>query len=113
MLYEVITGGHLDIQSKEDIVGIPTGIEDAFVSTETVQISVYPNPFNDNVNVDLTNIDEVEKVELLDQSGRVLKAVSCSALTEKIELGSELSTGLYFVKITTATREYVAKILKQ
>jgi hypothetical protein len=63
------------------------------------QISVYPNPANDVVNIVSTN--DIKTIEVLNYIGQMVYANNSVSL-KKVELNvSNFKSGVYFVKITT------------
>ena len=65
--------------------------------------SLYPNPVKDKVAVSSSNPDEILKVEVMDMSGKVLSKTELrSNATMDV---SDISSGVYLVKITSAANE--------
>ncbi|MBX3163289.1 MAG: T9SS type A sorting domain-containing protein [Bacteroidetes bacterium] len=95
-----------NIQQKVDAcVGIT---ELGAVSDE---LSVYPNPANSQITVELNNGAE-KTVELFDLTGRVV--LSGTTNNDKINLNIEsLQNGVYFVKVKSNNTVEVIKIVKQ
>ena len=75
---------------------MPYGVEDNIVSNE---VSVYPNPANEVVNILNNNNLNISSVEIIDLIGRT---VLLSEKAENINI-SELPEGQYFVRITGET----------
>jgi hypothetical protein len=88
-------------------------------------ITVYPNPFDDEINIRFDNIpDEEIKVEIYDAGGKLIyskmhkrtdaigstDAINCVS-TITIHIGNILP-GNYNVKIITKDKEYVNKLIK-
>jgi len=82
-----------------DIVFYLGEIPLATESVTTTAISVYPNPTTGLVNIS----KEVEKVEVYDVSGSLVKVVNGPALTG-FDI-SDLSNGLYVLKVTDSNNE--------
>lgn len=65
--------------------------------------SIYPNPVKDKLAVSSSNPEEILKVEVMDMSGKVL---SKNELRSNATIDvSDISSGVYFVKITSAANE--------
>lgn len=84
---------------------------------EKVRFSVYPNPFDNYVNVDLDlNQQEMVSINLLDLSGRkISKPIDQQIFSGKqtLKLGMpELSKGIYFLQITAGKTKETIKIVK-
>lgn len=79
-------------------------------------ISLYPNPTNDVVNIECTMNDvQVDAIEVFDVYGKVVRTETLRATslkTTQINV-SDLAAGMYFVRITTdegiATKSFVKK----
>ncbi|QRM89976.1 T9SS type A sorting domain-containing protein [Lacinutrix sp. WUR7] len=83
------------------------------------EISVYPNPFNNNINIKLPNSlsNNSISVELYDISGRLItKLENKHAINNTINVSSldNLSSGAYFLKImdNTSNNTVIRKIIK-
>ena len=94
------------IAMKEDMVNSaiavydynPSGIADYELRDN---LSVYPNPATDRVVIGVRNGDVViEKVELYNAYGQLLRSVDVSAINAEISVGT-LATGTYFAKVFT------------
>ena len=81
-----------------------TDIQEEVKSDETFK--VYPNPFTSNVSVDVNGAFEYA---LLSSSGELL---SSGTSESKIEVGSDLAQGVYFLKIKQSGSSRVVKICK-
>lgn len=67
-------------------------------------LSVYPNPANDFIHIDMNGIDrslwdDNASIKIYDVTGRVLKTIAITEVTNPI-LVSELTSGLYLIDIT-------------
>ena len=94
------------IAMKEDMVNSaiavydynPSGISDYELRDN---LSVYPNPATDRVVIGVRNGDvAIEKVELYNAYGQLLRSVDVSAANAEISVGT-LATGTYFAKVFT------------
>ncbi|HMJ47662.1 MAG TPA: T9SS type A sorting domain-containing protein [Ferruginibacter sp.] len=63
--------------------------------------TIFPNPSSGNATVSITDISEPTDVQLIDNSGRVLKNVSLTN-TSTVELNN-LQKGMYMIRITNKT----------
>lgn len=71
--------------------------------------AVYPNPANDFIKISNLNQLDVKSTVITDINGRIVK--SFSSAVESITI-SDLTPGVYFLKISTASGEGVTKIVK-
>ena len=81
------------------------GVEES----EFSNLTVYPNPVNDVLQISNTSV--ITTVEINSILGKQILSISVDALTTEIDV-SELSNGVYFVKVKTETNEEILKIIK-
>ena len=70
--------------------------------SQNIKMDVYPNPTSDNVNINISQIPEEGKLQLIDITGRILLSQDLNSLTSgnEIELNTkDLSDGIYFIKL--------------
>lgn len=72
--------------------------------------TVYPNPATDVVNISNAKNLEITNTVISDINGRVVKQVNSAV--ESINIG-DLSTGVYFLKVTTTEGTGVTKFVKK
>lgn len=87
-------------------IGPTMGINDL----TTVALQLYPNPIQDIVNV--THTETIEKLQLYNNTGQLLKAETPNALQTQIDL-SAYSSGIYFVSIESMGNISRKKIIKE
>jgi len=75
------------------------------------KVGIYPNPVTDNLVVDMTKVDGLKSVKLVDMLGRVVFEAS-NANTLNIEM-SDLTEGMYFVHIQSESGNLVKSVVKQ
>ncbi|RLB03004.1 MAG: hypothetical protein DRG59_12225, partial [Deltaproteobacteria bacterium] len=71
-------------------------------SLPQTQIQIFPNPANDILTIEGNfNLEEIKKITIFDVSGRIIKPLVCSK-NKNIQLNiSQLSSGIYFIKVVT------------
>lgn len=84
----------------------PLGIN----TQESDWVSIYPNPAKDQLSIELKSGSAATKVELLDTSGRLLKADQFDG-TDHIEIALDFPAAVYFLHITTSYGSIVKKVL--
>jgi hypothetical protein len=84
-----------------------------FEQVSSTEFSVYPNPSNDILNVNLSAAaGDLVTVQILDATGRLL--VSQQATTSTIQLETQsLSSGVYFVQVSTNTSRSTKPVFVQ
>jgi PKD repeat protein len=76
------------------------------------QVSIYPNPANEVLIVDIKDLEEVSNIAILDLNGKQIQSL------QKIENGlntfqiSELKAGIYQVRITQNGYQYTQRVIK-
>lgn len=94
----------LDTVSMTSVLGTSEFLSSKF--------SVYPNPTSNVINFSNTENAVVDTVELADLNGRIVKSVKVNATEGQINV-SDLSTGMYMMKITTDQGVATKKIVRQ
>ena len=81
------------------VTPLTTGIEEPAETPTT--INVYPNPFNDKLNVDLSDAsrDETTTLVLIDNRGRIISETKSSGHTT---LQPTITPGIYFLRILSS-----------
>jgi len=74
--------------------------------------SLYPNPANETLNIDLQNEPLNGKIEIRDLSGRVVTTALLTSSHSVISV-SQLSEGLYFVRMEDGKKSAVKKFVKR
>ena len=74
---------------------------------------IYPNRFENSFSIQLSeNITYPLKIEVLDYLGKVVYKETLKADETVITLNNQLSTGTYFVKITSQSTHKIIRIVK-
>lgn len=85
----------------------PTDIE----SNDASSYSVYPNPTKTSLNFEM-NSDNLKKIYIYDNTGRMLETYEVSGKTAVIQVGFLIS-GIYLIQIETDSGIYWEKIIKE
>lgn len=102
--------GGSDSEVKTDYITITAlqGVEE----NELSSISVYPNPTNNSVSVNLNNVTStINSVELKDVTGRIIGTQVSPNGIVKFDLTNE-STGVYFITINTVAGTMTKKVIR-
>lgn len=77
------------------------------------QLSVYPNPFQDKIHIEIRNADKGYSYQLLDVSGKTLKSTENVQSQNFTITTDELSSGIYFLQLAKDNRVLeVQKLVK-
>lgn len=85
-----------------------TSSNELFLDNHTV--AIYPNPVNNNLHIDLGNAEDIQSINLIDVTGRVVYSVENVSSTN-INM-SEFSKGMYFVQVQSESGTLVKSIVK-
>lgn len=77
------------------------------------QFSVFPNPANNVLNISNSVNASIQNVELTDINGRSIKNVKVDNLTETQVNISDISQGVYMLRITSDRGSLVKKVVKE
>lgn len=111
--YFITNGGPSGANS--DIIGIDTFSVDRTLSTNDFfknNLVVYPNPVNDILNISNNNNVVMNTTVITDLNGRVVKGVNLNGVSSAQINISDLTTGIYLMKITTDQGVGTTKIVK-
>jgi len=93
----------------QTVIATPTGIQDLPVNARNVII--YPNPFNEALNIRYSK--GVCLISVMDLSGRLIFETPVSKLSEETMLNtSQLTKGIYLLKLTGGDSIVVKKVIK-
>jgi len=76
-------------------------------------IKLYPNPFAEEINLQLTDPNDVISIYVVDALGRVCSKIEKSQITNDMKIGEGLKSGVYFLNVQTSTGNHVYLINKK
>lgn len=79
-------------------------------------IGIFPNPFDQNVNLRFWNpIEEDGRLRVMDCTGRVVYEQVLQAQSQAVDLaiGQKLTAGVYYIKVDLQTASYTRKLIKK
>ena len=78
-----------------------------------IDISVYPNPAQNKLNITNTSGVSIEKTQIIDMVGRIVTTIEPSnAVNRTIDI-SNLTTGIYFLRLESVDASSVVKFIKK
>jgi hypothetical protein len=88
--------------------------ENAISDTGQLNACLFPNPLNTNLSIEFSDeISTLINVEICNVLGKVVFKNQYSA-SQKLEIDlSQLSNGIYFIKIITANKQLTSKLIKE
>ena len=94
---------------------VAVGTDDAII--ENTDLTVYPNPFNDKINLNINFIrNEKIRIRILNSLGKLMadySEIQCHGGINKIEIPIDVEVGFYFMEIYIGDKVYTKKVLKQ
>ncbi|MBX9850374.1 MAG: T9SS type A sorting domain-containing protein [Cytophagaceae bacterium] len=82
------------------------------VTTDDIDLNIFPNPFNDEFEIKLNNSSEdFVKVVLENSSGQIISEEIFSN-NSTVKIGKALKSGLYVIKVTCGDEFFIRKIIK-
>ena len=105
----------------KDESGLVT-VQDELPSDSAATIEVYPNPFADEVTIDvhLPAVPSTMEISIFDMMGRRIRTFADLGASERLRLtwdgksdsGVDVSNGVYFAVATTQTQKLTAKLVR-
>jgi len=91
---------------------IASDLTNIVITDKANYIKCYPNPFSDNLNIEINNI---QKVEIFNMQGQKIYSLISKNILNKISLKNlqEINTGIYILKITTKSQIITQTIIKE
>ena len=83
------------------------------IDTKQVQFNVYPNPFTDGFTINSTNVDKPVNILIFDYAGKLVYKNEHQAMNSSVNIGNNLSAGIYIVKIIGEDFVKQLKIMKK
>ncbi|WP_415325495.1 T9SS type A sorting domain-containing protein [Chryseobacterium sp. MMS23-Vi53] len=101
-----------ELYTVTDPLPVFLAVNDTAVNSKAVNpsIQIYPNPVSDEFSLNVQNDYKVEGIKVFDASGKLMKNIL--NFNGRVNI-SELSVGIYFIKIKTNKGEFLSKILKK
>jgi hypothetical protein len=95
--------------------GMVLASEEALTATKTEGLELYPNPNRgDEVRLQVTNMEGVVKIEVLDAMGRLLQSTtgySDGNITSTLTFETTLANGLYEVRVSNGKQQRVVRMV--
>jgi hypothetical protein len=75
-------------------------------------LTLFPNPTTANFTVKNNGLDTIDKIVIIDALGKIVKQEAFTNLNNQQEVGvSVISSGVYFVKVTSGDKEIIKKLI--
>ncbi|MCE3297026.1 MAG: hypothetical protein K0R65_2740 [Crocinitomicaceae bacterium] len=77
---------------------------------DNISLNVYPNPFNESINIDLQGTDELD-LHIYNIQNQLVKSTSCKSGVSNLDL-AELSKGVYYIQVNNKLESKIIRIVK-
>jgi alpha-tubulin suppressor-like RCC1 family protein len=94
-----------------DVDGTTTYSNIVTLNEAPLLVKAYPNPFQQGIYVQVGYADELINIEILDVTGRVVSSDRYNG-GEIYHIGTQLSPGAYYLKVTFGNRQEVISVIK-
>ncbi len=92
-----------------------------FVQNNIIEkCNVFPNPFYDNITLDIASSTFIDEINIFDISGKIVKQITINEISQQIFIPqlNELKTGTYFIEIISRKNDGITnnnkfKLLKK
>ncbi len=102
----------LTVDEKPDfIVLIQSAVTSVVNSVSAAYVKVYPNPFSNELTIELPKGVSEAKANLLDITGHSVKSLTLNGSVCKVD-ASGLSNGMYLLQVNTPLYSYTIKVIK-
>ena len=108
------------IDDKGNVTGVNEGTDSAVISylptsiipvNPAAHIQIFPNPASDQLNV-VSGLSEIEEITIVDLTGQQVIHQNMQAGNYSVIDISQLSAGVYLIKLKTAKDEYHSRFVK-
>jgi len=83
-----------------------------FSIPEEEHVIIYPNPFTFEVCIELPENFQIQKIEIIDQLGRIVRSIDNINVSERLVIGTNnLTRGIYFFRIYCSNKTILEKIV--
>ncbi|MGI6292756.1 MAG: T9SS type A sorting domain-containing protein [Bacteroidales bacterium] len=96
---DIVAGGEFDVSINN-------------YNTEEISVYMYPNPANNYLNINTFNTN-INRIQIFDITGKEINTINVSNETFSIIDINHLTSGIYFISITTEKGKTVKKFIKQ
>ncbi|MFT4762329.1 MAG: hypothetical protein ACI9XO_004980 [Paraglaciecola sp.] len=76
---------------------------------EQIHASVFPNPFYDEITIKTELSKFIDLIQVFDVNGRLINSIEGIST---IQMNSELSNGLYFLRVVIGEQEFYRRVIK-
>ncbi|MDA9727012.1 T9SS type A sorting domain-containing protein, partial [Bacteroidota bacterium] len=112
-VYPLLPSGNILVSDMQSGLFVLSPLEDQNSSTNVLEkkLSVFPNPFSDEIKISFSNSNDEIKLEIFDVNGRSI--IKKNIINESTISELKLSSGFYFLHFEIDDELLVKKLIKQ
>lgn len=113
-LYSILDCNPANLQkpSQKNCTNSPQPIGVDELAKNKINATIYPNPFTDDLNVELTNSFDNTTISVINAVGKVVVVQKAEAYINKISL-AHLPIGIYLIKISSEKNTFIQKVIRK
>ncbi len=69
------------------------------ISNESIIIKLYPNPFAEGIQLEISASEQVNTIAVRDLMGRLVTSIDKTSISESMVIGQELNSGMYIIQV--------------
>lgn len=81
------------------MLGAKEGTTSAVTSSNINAIELFPNPFDTTFTLKIDKPDAIDRITILDSTGRSIETIEHSSVKNSLSMGSSLKQGIYIINI--------------
>ncbi len=83
------------------------------LDNESLEVVLFPNPFTDEIQLEINSIEEVNMVTIRDLMGRLVTSYNKTSIKKNMVIGQELNSGTYIIQVHSKTGTQSFSVTKQ
>lgn len=75
-------------------------------------LKIYPNPFSNLTNIKISDLDNINRIEIVDVRGNLVETIPKAKLNSNIQIGTNLHSGVYIILVHKKNETEAIKVVK-
>ena len=112
-VYPLLPSGNILVSDMQSGLFVLSPLENQNSSTNELEkkLSVFPNPFSDEIKILFSNLNDEIKLEIFDINGKIV--IEKNIINQKEGINLKLNSGIYFMHIEIDGELLVKKLIKR
>ena len=112
-VYPLLPSGNILVSDMQSGLFVLSPLENQNSSTNELEkkLSVFPNPFSDEIKILFSNLNDEIKLEIFDINGKIV--IEKNIINQKEGINLKLNSGVYFMHIEIDGELLVKKLIRQ